>query len=1203
MLFLSSLTRRIALATGLLLLFGLSGVSQANLKCEEMTAARYCADSAPRPWSAATGTIYIAAPVIPGYATACWNWHKRFQCVETNPVYSCASGRDFNDVKNSCSLTQASIKATVKVNAVTYITDASYTYRCSFGDWATTDELPKDKQCVLLDSQITDTHVDPSAPIGSAPSTGSGNPPTTPPLTDSTTTDQDRVQQYVCYSEPTTVCSDTCYENYVNPATGIQERREVACTSPVTNCVSTSNQCDSALQGAENDGTIEGAAEAGVGGSLVLGPDGRCVSSHEQFVCQNGPIPKCLNNEQCTLDSARPSEVQNNGVALTEEQTYICSNQTKSCGEIATANNCVTVDAWGWDKLQHKSTAGVGLGEANAALSKLDAIQKGMNKDDPYIFSGQNLRCHYPVGNFLNTAIMVALVVVTMIATSGTSSGLLSTALQSQSLWGTAALSAGTANAIGAAVSIGGGLVGDIPNSAAFGTNCCKDYVIEGSEAWYKFGACSADEVKLAVARQKGLYYYLGSYCSKKSGFPIRQCVEKTKSYCVFDDMLALVVNKQGRDQLTQLAAADPATARTTPEMRFNLFAAAPQIQDPEQQTPPPAQDWDNTSGSTSGLDITRPAIYSGVLDNGAWKQLINQNGSQVWYWQYPTYCASPEAQQKAYDTFNAEVQWAADMSGVQPGKMTPAEAMIKLKQIADLHPFQDCAESPGELTFMTCDDAGNACDATGLPDGPSEVYSDMYGEQITDADLRWRLQQVRSDYLLGQYGITLAMQTDPSFAAVSESLSQLVSSVGSCKDGSCLYRFVVTDRAASQGLGASKRVTEYARFPLYTPVQSPSYPAVDYVTPDGVLDQAAYAADPNKHLGNVIAVNKQSFIFRPYLQKIAPKDGNLHSKVLLEWASSVTGTGNWRPIMVPSNLPPATDGFAPYVAYPGAGKADRFYISGGCDRNSRWCDYQMQVELNVPQHPWGSPKAPRCWGFTIEQMAALDFDRMDLSEWINSLDLGATDATGMSENAAKAMTEQITKTANAFYGAYVSGESTQSLVPGEKSLVTNTDKLPNIGNSNYDAYVLKLGLTSNWPIYNAEGVNDNPVSNVSINWGDGATSGATLSDTGAAWLQGHDYGGMKNGRFTVKVDFDTKLNGHQTLTTSVEITPDAGGKRADGGDLQFGNQGTSGTLPGEVVPSNSIDGTNTAPENIEQIAPGQKELFDAQGSTVTPPG
>ncbi len=869
------------------------------------------------------------------------------------------------------------------------------------------------------------------------------------------------------------------------------------------------------------------------------------------------------------------------------------------------------MDAWGWDKLQSKSTAGEGLGEANAALSKLDAIQKGMNKDDPYIFSGQNLRCHYPVGNFLNTAIMVGLVAVTMIATGGASSGLLSTALTQGAgaaygagLIGQTTLYAISMNAaaIGATVSIGGGLVSDIPNSAAFGTNCCTDYVIEGSEAWYKFGSCSADEVKLAVARQKGLYYYLGSYCSKKSGFPVRQCVEKTKSYCVFDDMLALVVNKQGRDQLTAIAAADPTTAKATPEMRFDLFAPAPEVSDPAQETPPSTQDWSNTSGSTSGLNITRPTVYSGVLDNGQWKQLINQNGSQVWYWQYPTYCASPEAQQQAYAIFNAEVKWATDTSGIQPGQMTQADALKKLAQMANLHPFQDCADSPGELTFMTCDDAGNACDSSRLPDGPSEVYSDMYGEQITDADLRWRLQQVRSDYQLGQYGITLAMQTDPSYAAVSDSLSPLVSSVGSCQAGNCLYRFVVTDRAASQGLGANKMVTEYARFPLYTPVQTAAYPAVDYVTPDGVLDQAAYDADPNKDLGNVIAVDKQSFIFRPYLQKIAPKDGNIHSKVLLEWASSVIGSGNWRPILVPSNLPPATDGFAPYEAYPGAGKADRFYLSGGCDRNSRWCDYQMQVELNVPQHPWGSAKDPRCWGFTIEQMAALDFDRMDLSEWINSLDLGATDATGMSQSAAKAMADQITKTSNAFYGAYTAGGSTQSLVPGEKSLVTNTDVLPSIANSNFDAYVLKLGLTSNWPVYTDDGVNDNPVSNVSIDWGDGTTTGAAMADGGRAWLSDHDYGGMQNGKFTVKVDFDTQLNGHQTLTTSVEITPDAGGNRATGGDLQFNDQGTNGTVPGEVVPSNAIDGTNTAPANIGQIAPGQQELFNAQGGTVTAP-
>src|SRR5690606_17381448 len=113
------------------------------------------------------------------------------------------------------------------------------------------------------------------------------------------------------------------------------------------------------------------------------------------------------------------------------------------------------------------------------------------------------------------------------VITSGASSGLISTMLQSQTVMGSAAMAAGTANAVGAAISIGSAAISDAPNSKAFGSHCCKDYVIEGSEAWYKFGECTADEVKLSVARSKGLAEYIGTYCSKKGGFPIRQCVEK----------------------------------------------------------------------------------------------------------------------------------------------------------------------------------------------------------------------------------------------------------------------------------------------------------------------------------------------------------------------------------------------------------------------------------------------------------------------------------------------------------------------------------------------------------------------------------------------------------------------------------------------------------------------------------------------------
>jgi hypothetical protein len=155
---------------------------------------------------------------------------------------------------------------------------------------------------------------------------------------------------------------------------------------------------------------------------------------------------------------------------------------------------------------------------------------------------------------------------------------------------------------------------------------------------------------------------------------------------------------------------------------------------------------------------------------------------------------------------------------------------------------------------------------------------------------------------------------------------------------------------------------------------------------------------------------------------------------------------------------------------------------------------------------------------------------------------------------------------------------------------------------ASFSAYTLQLGVTSNWPQYNSTGANDNPVTNVAIDWGDGTASAGVMDAGGRAWRQDHDYGSAPVGRYTITVSFDTANNGHQVLTTQVEITPNAGDARSPAQDLEFGNQGPIGNAAADSSPSTSIDGTNTAPANIGQLAPGQQELFGQQGSDITPP-
>jgi len=1128
--------------------------SQAALVCNEITAKRVCTDSSPKSIEYAPGLLTsIAAPIIPGFDSACWNWSRKFQCVESEPVYQCDSGTPFDAVKKDCSMIASKINSSAVINGITYITDADYTYACAFGDWSSNDKLPPNKECVQLDQTVKPIDVVPAAPQGSNPGT---------PLNSSINLKEERDDKFVCYSPPVTTCSNVCFSEVKNPATGLMEKKEVACTAELTQCNTSSSQCASTTK-TNPDGSVEGVR--------AIGPDGRCVDTTERQLCQAGSVPRCLTGkDNCTLNSTENGAVQDNGFALTQEQTYVCTDSKESCTELANVSNCVHVGAWGWDQTSIKSQVGQGLAEYNAAMSKLEGVEKGMKDDDPYIFSGQDLRCHYAVGNFLNTFITIAVIAATMIATGGASAGLLASAIQTG-----AGVTAATANAAAIAIQVGASAAQDAPNSKGMGANCCKEFVFEGSDAWYKIGSCTADEIKLSVAKRKGLTHYLGEYCSKKSGFPVRQCVQKTRSFCVFDDMLAMTVNEQGRAQLDALATADPTTTKSTAPKAFSLYT------DPVNPAPK----------------------YTGYLNTGRWIKQAQETNSQVWTWQYPAYCKSPTEQQAAYDIWLAEVTKATDTKGIQPEKATKEQAYQLIASAAGVAAFQECPSTPGTMSFLTCSKLDDSCNTAKLPEGPTGVETDLTGSDISQADVNWRVQQSRAFYMPGDYGVTSTMPSNSAFASVAGSINEFITAVGSChKDGECLYYFSITDKRATGGAGAKKRSKEYAQFPLYTVQPTPAWPAVTYVAKDGTLDMDAYMADPNRGRANPVTVSNQRFIFHPnYLGRLF--EGNIHSKVLVEYAtkkgSVLKPEDDYKPLMIPTSLPPGTPGWSPYGNT--AVHGEYFYISGGCNPNSRWCNYEIQVDLDIPRHPWGSAETPRCWGFSLEQMAAIDFDKMDLSRWINSLDLDSASAS-LSSEAADAMTKQVTNTAQAFYSNVKNSNVTNKPGAGTMAMVTNTDILPLLSGGNFRAYVLEVAIPSNWPNYFPDGVNNNPVSNVKVDWGDGSPATTMTKDAGGkAYLSEHDYGDKPVGRYKVVVTLNTGSNGPQTLSTYVQVTPDSGGKPAAGG-LDFNNVGSNGKPQAEYNPADTLGGLNQAPSSLQTIAPAVTDQFNRQGTQVTPP-
>lgn len=70
--------------------------------------------------------------------------------------------------------------------------------------------------------------------------------------------------------------------------------------------------------------------------------------------------------------------------------------------------------------------------------------------------------------------------------------------------------------------------------------NCCKD---GGWGTDVGLAKCSEEEKALGKAKEDKLTIYLGTYCSKKV---LGKCLRKKQSYCVFDSLLARIIQQQG---------------------------------------------------------------------------------------------------------------------------------------------------------------------------------------------------------------------------------------------------------------------------------------------------------------------------------------------------------------------------------------------------------------------------------------------------------------------------------------------------------------------------------------------------------------------------------------------------------------------------------------------------------------------------------
>lgn len=206
---------------------------------------------------------------------------------------------------------------------------------------------------------------------------------------------------------------------------------------------------------------------------------------------------------------------------------------------------------------------------------------------------------------------------------------------------------------------------------------------------------------------------------------------------------------------------------------------------------------------------------------------------------------------------------------------------------------------------------------------------------------------------------------------------------------------------------------------------------------------------------------NVGDFMFKGFSMR---GSGGLPATVRMDFSSD--GGQTWTSFQVPTNSPHQEMSLG----------ASGVTIIGSCDAQANMCGYSMTGTTTVTAKPWGPPKNPDCTGFTAGQLAALDFGRMDLSEWLETVIDKATGNMSQDE-----LVEQAKGQFQAYNSIYSGGEVSQTQSSTRASNFARA--LPAEGFGPFD---VKLVVSGIWP--EAKGnpaVDTDLVTRVTVDWGD----------------------------------------------------------------------------------------------------------------------
>lgn len=217
--------------------------------------------------------------------------------------------------------------------------------------------------------------------------------------------------------------------------------------------------------------------------------------------------------------------------------------------------------------------------------------------------------------------------------------------------------------------------------------------------------------------------------------------------------------------------------------------------------------------------------------------------------------------------------------------------------------------------------------------------------------------------------------------------------------------------------------------------------------------------------------------------------------------------------------------------------------IFGYCKEDTG-CQYRVYLDVSVTAKPWLVNNKPECSGFTMEQFQVLDFERMDLSEFTSQFASAVPPV-------ATSMVPKTEGDVQTLVDAFANGNAVST---NQKTRLIKVDK----SNAHGGVEEIKLKIPQVYPLDTETVKGDVSVDSVSIDWGDGNTSTASVVDS--FYYGEHLFGAVSaNKTYTITVTFNTDYGSYEE-TVDVLVWKDRPAFDASGSGNSLG--GYKETIP-----------------------------------------